>query len=57
VYTSYGWSLYVATFHTDPTELDRFTAPEKKVLPTPPPSPAEWSVGPTSISLLTQSLK
>jgi hypothetical protein len=23
-------SLYVATFHTNPTELDRFTAPEKK---------------------------
>jgi hypothetical protein len=23
-------SPYVVTFHTDPTELDRFTAPEKK---------------------------
>jgi hypothetical protein len=29
-YASYGWSSYVATFHTDQTELDRFTAPEKK---------------------------
>jgi hypothetical protein len=29
-YASYGRSPYAATFHTDPTELDRFTAPEKK---------------------------
>jgi hypothetical protein len=33
------------------------TAPEKKMLPTPPLSPAEWPVGPASISLPTQSLK
>jgi hypothetical protein len=30
VYASYGRSPYVTTFHADPTELDRFTAPEKK---------------------------
>jgi hypothetical protein len=29
-YTFRGQSLYVATFHADPTELDRFTTPEKK---------------------------
>jgi hypothetical protein len=29
-YASCGQSPYVATFHSDPTELDRFTAPEKK---------------------------
>jgi hypothetical protein len=29
-YASYGRSPYMATFHTDPTELDRFTVPEKK---------------------------
>jgi hypothetical protein len=29
-YAFCGWSPYVVTFHTDPTELDRFTAPEKK---------------------------
>jgi hypothetical protein len=29
-YASCGQSLYMATFHTNPTELDRFTAPEKK---------------------------
>jgi hypothetical protein len=29
-YASCGRSPYVATFHTDPTELDRFTSPEKK---------------------------
>jgi hypothetical protein len=28
-YASCGQSPYMATFHTDPTELDRFTAPEK----------------------------
>jgi hypothetical protein len=28
-YASCEQSPYVATFHTDPTELDRFTAPEK----------------------------
>jgi hypothetical protein len=30
MYASCGWSPYMVTFHTDPTELDRFTAPEKK---------------------------
>jgi hypothetical protein len=30
VYASCGQSPYVATFYTDPTELDRFIAPEKK---------------------------
>jgi hypothetical protein len=30
LYASCGRSLYVATFHADSTELDRFTAPEKK---------------------------
>jgi hypothetical protein len=30
MYASCGWSPYVATFHADLTELDRFTAPEKK---------------------------
>jgi hypothetical protein len=29
-YAFYGRSLYTATFHTDLTELDRFTVPEKK---------------------------
>jgi hypothetical protein len=29
-YAFRGQSPYVATFHADPTELDRFTAPEKK---------------------------
>jgi hypothetical protein len=29
-YASCGQSPYAATFHTDPTELDRFFAPEKK---------------------------
>jgi hypothetical protein len=29
-YASYGRYSYVTTFHTDSTELDRFTAPEKK---------------------------
>jgi hypothetical protein len=29
-YAFRGQSPYVATFNTDPTELDRFTAPEKK---------------------------
>jgi hypothetical protein len=28
-YASYGKSTYVATFHADSTELDRFTALEK----------------------------
>jgi hypothetical protein len=32
-YSSYGWSPYVATFHTDPTELDRFTAPNSTSQP------------------------
>jgi hypothetical protein len=50
-YASCGKSLYVATFHIDPTELDIFTAPEKKMLLTPPLSPAEWPVGPASVSL------
>jgi hypothetical protein len=30
LYASYGRSPYVATFHTDSAEMDRFTAPEKK---------------------------
>jgi hypothetical protein len=30
VYASYGQSPYVATFHTNPTELDGWTTPEKK---------------------------
>jgi hypothetical protein len=30
VYTSYGWSPYVATFHEPAIELDRVTAPKKK---------------------------
>jgi hypothetical protein len=29
----------------------------EKVIPTPPPSPTEWSAGPTSVSLPTQLLK
>jgi hypothetical protein len=29
-YASCGRSLYVATLHESPTELDRVTAPEKK---------------------------
>jgi hypothetical protein len=29
-YAFCGWSPYVATFHADPTELDRFTVPQKK---------------------------
>jgi hypothetical protein len=29
-YAFRGQSPYVATFHADPTELNRFTAPEKK---------------------------
>jgi hypothetical protein len=29
-YASCWRSLYVATFHTNPTELDRFTTPDKK---------------------------
>jgi hypothetical protein len=57
LYASCEQSPYVITFHTDPTELDRFTTPEKKVLPTPPLSPAEWSVGSVSVSLPTQPLK
>jgi hypothetical protein len=28
-YAFRGLSLYVVTFHADPTELDRFTAPKK----------------------------
>jgi hypothetical protein len=28
-YASYGQSPYMATFHTDPTELDKFTATQK----------------------------
>jgi hypothetical protein len=49
-YASYGLSPYMATFHTDPIELDRFTAPEK-VLLTPPLSPAKWPVGLSLVSL------
>jgi hypothetical protein len=30
MYTSCGWSPYATTFHIDKTELDIFTAPEKK---------------------------
>jgi hypothetical protein len=30
VYASWGRSPYMTTFHTDPIELDIFTAPEKK---------------------------
>jgi hypothetical protein len=37
-YASCGQSLYVATFHADLTELNRFTAPEKKELPTTSPT-------------------
>jgi hypothetical protein len=29
-YTFHEQSPYVAIFHADPTELDRFTGPEKK---------------------------
>jgi hypothetical protein len=56
-YPSRGQSLYVATFHADPTELDGCTTPEKKVLPTPPLSPTEWSTGHASVSFPTQPLK
>jgi hypothetical protein len=28
LYASCGQSMYVTTFHADPTELDRFTAPD-----------------------------
>jgi hypothetical protein len=45
-YAFRGQSPYVATFHADPTKLNRFTAPEKKVLQTPPLSPVEWPMGP-----------
>jgi hypothetical protein len=56
-YAFYGQSTYVVTFHVNSTESDKFTAPEKKMLPTPPLSPVEWPVGPTSVSLSTQSFK
>jgi hypothetical protein len=55
-YTSYGQSPYVATFHTNPTELNEFTV-LKKVLPTSPLSMAEWSAGPALVSLPIQILK
>jgi hypothetical protein len=29
-YASYGQSSYMAIFHADPTELDKFTATQKK---------------------------
>jgi hypothetical protein len=37
--------------------LDGYYCSREKVLPTPPLSPAEWSMGPTSVSLPRQPLK
>jgi hypothetical protein len=48
-YASYMRSLYGATFCESSIGLDGFTAPEKKVLPTPPLSLVEWSTGPISV--------
>jgi hypothetical protein len=50
-YASYGRFSYMVTFHADPTKLDGWTAPEKKVLLTPPLSQTEWSVRPASVSV------
>jgi hypothetical protein len=45
-------SMYMATFHADSTELDRFTATEKKGTPDYIPStPADRSMAPHPISL------
>jgi hypothetical protein len=40
-----------------PNKAGQIHCSREKVLPTPPLSPAEWSAGPTSVSLPTQSLK
>jgi hypothetical protein len=40
-----------------PNRVGQIHCSREKVLPTPPLSPAEWSVGPASVSLLTQPLK
>jgi hypothetical protein len=47
----------IEIFHESSTGLDICTVPEKKMLQTPPLSPAEWSVRPALVSPPTQLLK
>jgi hypothetical protein len=51
-YASCGRSPYVAIFHEPPTELDGVTAPD-----TIPSMPADRSVDPYPVSLLSQPVK
>jgi hypothetical protein len=57
VYTFYGQSPYVATFHESSTELSRLTAPEKKGFQHNPQRAADRSTGPYPASLPSQPMK
>jgi hypothetical protein len=48
---------HIATLHTSSTALDRVTAPEKKAPDTIHSTPADRSVGPYPVSLLSQQMK
>jgi hypothetical protein len=57
VYTSYGQSPYVATFHESSIELSRPTAPKKKGSRHNPQRAADRSTGPYPASLPSQAMK
>jgi hypothetical protein len=52
------WAVPVrGNFHESSTTLDGYYCSRKKVFPTPPLSPTEWSAGPALVSLPTQPMK